>query len=153
VPVCLVGHSFGGPVVLAGLDWLGGGPSACYANTSQPATRSYRAVLLAPAVEDTCLVPGGRYDHALGPIESLILLYNSRDIALRHYSWLFPNQRREAMGCVGIRNLALLGPGASKIYQLDMSPELGFRHRWTHFVEQHILERFVRPPALFESSQ
>ena len=152
VPVCLVGHSFGGPVVLAALDWLGGGPSPAYGNPAHPGTRSYRAVLLAPAVENDCLLPGHRYDHALGPVESLVLAYNPRDIALTHYSWLDPGRHQRAMGATGIVNPSQLGDGAGKIYQIDMSPDLGFRHRWRHFVENHLLQKYVQRPALFESS-
>jgi len=153
VPVCLVGHSFGGPVVLAALDWLGGGPSPAYGNPPQLGTRSYRAVLLAPAVEDDCLVPGHRYDHALGPVDSLVIAYNPRDIALTHYSWLYPGRHERAMGAVGIANPAQLGAGAGKIYQIDISSDLGFRHRWTHFVQNNYLQKYVQQPALFQSSR
>jgi hypothetical protein len=152
VPVCLVGHSFGGPVVLAALDWLGGGPSPVYGNRAVRGTRPYRAVLLAPAVEDDCLIPGHRYDHALESVESLILCYNPRDIALRNYSWLYPGRHEQAMGAVGLASPAQLGPAVGKVCQIDISPDLGFRHRWTHFVQNNLLQKFVQRPALFETS-
>src|SRR6185437_11853057 len=121
VPVCLVGHSFGGPVVLAALDWLGGGPSPCYGVPAQQGLRCYRAVLLAPAVEDDCLQPGHRYDHALGPVETMVNFYNPHDIALTHYSWLNPGQHQRAMGATGVLNPPQLGPNAAKIYQVNIN--------------------------------
>jgi hypothetical protein len=57
------------------------------------------------------------------------------------------------MGAVGIANPAQLGAGAGKIYQFDISSDLGFRHRWTHFVQNNYLQKYVQQPALFQSSQ
>src|SRR6185437_1777725 len=114
--------------------------------------RCYRAVLLAPAVEDDCLQPGHRYDHALGPVETMVNFYNPHDIALTHYSWLNPGQHQRAMGATGVLNPPQLGPNAAKIYQVNINPDLGFRHRWTHFVQNSLLQKYVQGPALFEVS-
>ena len=78
VPVCLVGHSFGGPVVLAApIGWAAALRHA-YGNPVHPGTRADRHPrrAAAPAVEELVSFWAIATIMLLTAVESLVLAYN-----------------------------------------------------------------------------
>jgi hypothetical protein len=152
-PVSLVGHSFGGAIILSAMDWMGGGDSQARGPNPVPACRQFRVTLVAPAVEADCLLPGHRFDHALAPLERMLVLYNSHDLLMRHYNWLKPGLKQRSLGQATATGLDQLGLDGTKVIQRDVSSVMHFFHRWKYYVDRRVLESYAADFALYHGGQ
>jgi pimeloyl-ACP methyl ester carboxylesterase len=150
VPVSLVGHSYGASVILSALDGLA--RSEAGQNTLAPPGngRRYRVVMMAPAIENTCVWPGQRYGASLYKVERLLLLYNTRDMLLSQYHWVRPGRNERALGYTGFISVPRLPDPQPQVAQLDVNQALGTRHRWTHYEAANVLRNTARDFVLFE---
>jgi hypothetical protein len=122
-PIGLVGFSFGARVITGALNEL-----AHTSIESEPTHAARRAVFFAAAVDDDWLLPGHVHGEALSQLDSLLLLNNSCDRALRRYHWLDRCRRPSALGYVGLPCAAELGEDAAKVEQEDVRSIIGCRH-------------------------
>lgn len=131
-PVSLIGHSHGCRVILSTLHIAGGGEiqSLCY-RYSLGASRRYRAVLAAAAVDHNWLNPGQRYDRALSRCEGMLNLINRDDMAIFVYPLHRPGAQR-ALARIGLtdRDYRQLGASACRLSNLDVTPLVGRNHLW-----------------------
>jgi len=123
--ISLVGFSFGARIITGAVHLVGGGSLAGYHLSEVPDTViPFRVSLLAAAVENNGLLPGGRYHRALRHIDRLLLMNNSRDRALNFFWIIDPKRRPKALGDTGIAR----APGALQIEQYDWAHCIGREH-------------------------
>lgn len=93
-PILLVGYSFGARVITGALHLLGGGRimgrslNDADSGSDSGSKGRFRAVLVASAIGNDWLLPGGRHDRALFPLEKMLVTVNCADPALRWYRGL-----------------------------------------------------------------
>lgn len=106
-PTALIGFSFGGRIVSGALHALAGG-SLARRTIGDPAITGANidVGLLAPAVDSTWMMSGGRHGRASQNMNRLVLLYNHRDFALRFFRLLSRNPGSQALGYTGPRCFA-----------------------------------------------
>jgi hypothetical protein len=153
VPISLLGFSYGTRVVSGALHLLGGGEiagrilPAGHERTRLP----MRVVLLSAAMPNYWLSPGRRYDHALSQVDHLLLLYNSRDQALRFYWCLDPDSRPQALGCTGFVGPEYWNESDRRITQLDVSCFVGKKHSELAYFHSPHTNSAIRPFALWQA--
>jgi hypothetical protein len=130
--VSLVGYSFGARVVTGGLHVAGGG-EICGVQLAEPLRnvkreRPMRAVLLAPAFDNTWLSEGAFHGMALAPTESMLSIYSSRDRVLRWYHVAAKDRSAVALGYAGIATLPPRDGDEGKFGQFDASGVVGTSH-------------------------
>jgi len=114
-PILLVGYSFGARVITGALHLVGGGrlmgrtvrpevspasessglcnpadPEKAIRTDRSPTPARFRAILVAAAIGNDWLLPGGRHHQALSQLEKLLVTVNRADPALRWYPHLEP---------------------------------------------------------------
>jgi len=136
VPVNLVGHSFGGRVILGAVHLLGGGELAgnALASKDNRAARTIRAVVAAAAMDNASLLPERRNGLALGQLERLLLTCNSHDPVLKWYPLMYGRGGPEALGYTGPACPSRLGNQRDKIETLNVSCSVGKSHDWVHYL-------------------
>jgi pimeloyl-ACP methyl ester carboxylesterase len=140
VPVNLVGHSFGARTILGAMELLAGGTVAGRV-TTHDANRPrgpIRAVLIAAAVENGCLLPGRRDGLALGQLERVLITCNVNDSALKWYPRLYGRGGPEALGYTGPACPSRLGDQREKIETLNLTCSVG-SHDWTDYLRSSAL--------------
>ena len=103
VPVNLVGHSFGARTILGAMELLAGGTVAGRV-TTHDANRPrgpIRAVLIAAAVENGCLLPGHRDGLALGQLERVLITCNVKRSGVEMVPAVIRPRRRGGAGLHG----------------------------------------------------
>jgi hypothetical protein len=128
--VSLVGFSFGTRVISGSLHLLAGGQLE---RRSLPPEHvmprlPLRALLLAPAFQNTWLLPGNFHELALTQVERMLVLYNSADPVLRRYRLISSTANAQALGYTGLVGLERLGPLARRVEQWDLRSEVGHSH-------------------------
>ena len=134
--VCLLGHSYGGYVVLSALQLIAGGQIE--AERQEPAMRleggrpdlRLRAVTVEAASSHHWLNPGERFEHALPACEAFLNVYNKFDKSLAVYILSRSTGVRPAIGRVGLRqnDLRKLGPQAARVRQIEVHDYFGSGH-------------------------
>jgi len=106
-----------------------------------------RAVILEAASDRHWLDPDQKLDRALHACEGLLNIYNRRDEALIHYPLLFRSGHHRAIGRVGLaqRDLARLGPLASRYEEHDVHDLLGSEHTLLDAVAYPQIARWIAP--------
>lgn len=102
-PVAIIGYSFGALITLEALEDLARAESEGHLGApwrTRPGTT--RLVFVAPAVRCDAFAPRGPYRDMLAGIESVNLIINTRDDALRFYHLLDPRLKVDALGYVGM---------------------------------------------------
>ena len=134
--IAMVGHSFGARVITGSLEILAGGSVACNAleTTVKRPHRQIRAVLVAAAVDNGCLLPGRRNGLALQEVDRMLITQNCNDRVLRWYPRLYGCRGPEAMGYTGPAGLCLLGENQQKIDVLGVSCSVGRGHGWYDYL-------------------
>jgi hypothetical protein len=135
VPVNLVGHSFGARTILGAMELLAGGTvsgRAMARDASRP-RGPIRAVLIAAAVENGCLLPGRRDGLALGQLAGVLVTCNRSDPALKWYPRLYGRGGPEALGYTGPACLSWLGDEREKVETLNLSCSVG-SHDWIDYL-------------------
>lgn len=130
VRISLIGHSFGARAVGGALHLLAGEE---FAGRRLPGPAPQRAplrvVLVAAAMDNTSLLPNGSSGLPLKSVDRLLVTCNPADRVLRWYPRM-ERGRPHALGYTGPAWLSLLGPDSQKLELLNLSPEVGRRHKW-----------------------
>ncbi len=115
--VSLLAYSYGVRIATGALHLLEGGQLSGRALAS-PDGRAFhvRLVMLAAALHNYWLRPGGYHDLAVSHIDYLLNLYNCCDPVLKRYPLLYKGSRADALGFTGMYTRDL-GPTAELIEQ------------------------------------
>jgi hypothetical protein len=160
--VSLLGFSFGSRTVTGGLHLVSGGGIRGLRHEPILATdalqSSYRVGLVAPALDRNWLTPRGKHGEALGRVEMLVNLYNSRDPILRRFRFLDRVSRPTAAGFAGFVGIGNSGnPRATepldqhaRILQYDCGSRVGNTHDEKSYYGQGPLFGLVLDNLLWE---
>jgi hypothetical protein len=129
-PVTLVGYSYGARVVTGALHLLGGGSMGDLKlyEPENPLRPPLRAALVAAAVDAAWLRPGGYHGEAVGEVESLVLINNQLDPAMRFFHLPAENRHARALGYTGLRASGAWGDMADRIHSFDATGAVGRHH-------------------------
>jgi hypothetical protein len=150
-PIGLVGHSHGARMSVATLHLLAGGrvdgiglPSGPYQN------HRIRAVLAAAAFDHDWLNPGERYERAIGRAECILNLRNRHDLALAFYP-LHRLGAARALARSGFtsRDRRELGGESEKLWEVDVTADVGFRHQWSRYLDEPAVARRLASCVFF----
>lgn len=133
----MVGYSFGCRIATGALHVLAGGSIRGYQMQGHPVIGARINVgLVAPAIESHWLESCGFHGQATKNMDSLLLLYNRRDVVLKRY-WLINNMRREtALGYSGPTRFAPRVDGSRlPVTSRDCAPTVKFRHSELDYYE------------------
>ncbi len=149
-PLALVGYSYGARVVTGALHVLGGGrlnelalPTRVHADRAP-----IRVALVAAAVDAHWLRPDGYHGRAMTQVESLLLVNNQLDPAMRFYPISPIGRRAAALGFAGLRG----GDDAAKIRSFDVTGAVGRHHALSEYLASsgqvgRVLEEIVQLPT------
>ncbi len=146
--VSLIGYSFGARAITGSLHLLGGG--RVHGNSlglPAQATVRPRVVLMAAAVPRTWLLPGGVNGLAPFQCQRMLLFYNPRDPALKHFPIVFHPGRPQALGFEGIAPRQL-GPNGSLLQQMNVAGAIGRSHSLSKYTDSASIMATVRRSAL-----
>ena len=151
-PVSLTGFSYGGRLAFGALQLLGGGshggrclPTATYDRVVTP-----RVVVWASASQANWLGLGGAYQCALRHAESISVIYNPRDPALRRYQRYVPDATGPALGAVGLLPCRCLGEFAGKVSQVNVACPIGPRHDCDRYLDCPAVMATIRAATLWQ---
>lgn len=156
----LMGHSHGAMLITAAAHLLGGGVIEGRCSRARVAWKP-RLVLAAAALDRDWLSPAvranrfmprlrftgaGRYERAVHVCNRIVILKSHWDAALVAY----PVRRllaKRPLGRTGLKwcDARKLGPLASVVCEVDVTPILGFRHVWPYYVQSDAIARAVAP--------
>jgi hypothetical protein len=128
--VSLIGYSFGARIVSGALHLTAGG-RLCGHNLPGAGERggiSTRAALLAAAMHNYWWLPGCRHELSLSQVQSMLVLFNPCDPALRWYPRLERRSRPRALGATSCPCPERLGEDAQRLEQRNVSCEIGKTH-------------------------
>ncbi len=128
--VTLVGYSFGGRTIAAGLHHL----ATEQKEESAPPLPRLSAVLVAAAFDSDALLPGRRYGKALTAVDAMLITHHRADRVLRLYPLLEPGPSAEALGFTGPACPWLLGPARKHLEVLDLTGCISGQHDFPHFL-------------------
>ena len=101
--MAIIGYSFGALITLEALEDLARAESEGHLGAPwRTRPGSTRLVFVAPAVRCDAFAPRGPYRDMLAGVESVSLIINTRDDALRFYHLLDPRLKADALGYVGM---------------------------------------------------
>lgn len=149
-PVSLIGYSLGSRVVLGGLTLLTSNPLF---GTRLDLPEGYappptRVSLIAAAVNNNALMPNARYGQAYGIVDKLVLVNNSSDSVLKFYKFLDRQNKIPAMGFSGLP-ISCLNDRGDRVYQCDVSGEVGSEHNIGLYLQSDSVARVVKPNVLW----
>jgi hypothetical protein len=134
--VALVGYSYGARVVTGALHLLGGGQigNLKLASRAHPDRRPLRAALVAAALDADWLRRGGYNGLAITQVDSLLLVNNQLDPAMRFYPLSPVGRRAPALGYAGPTGRDSLGELAARIRSYDVTSAVGRHHDLTDYL-------------------
>ncbi|MEO8495248.1 MAG: hypothetical protein ABI614_09270 [Planctomycetota bacterium] len=144
-PVSIVGYSFGARVATGAVHLLGGGELAGRSLPPGQPPR-VRVALLAAAVHNYWLQPGGCHDSALSQMDRLLIQYNSRDFYLKRYGCIEKHAHPNALGYTG---MCVDQSGGVRIDQWDVCGIVGKSHAQIDYMNSPTLTNQIRE-TLFE---
>lgn len=146
-PVRLIGYSFGARIVGSALHLASGGAiEGCGLGGATIPVVPYRIVLLAAAMESDGFECDGRYCHGLDHAEYMLLMNNSRDLAIRYF-WLLSGSKPGALGFAG----AECRPPHVTVHQYDWANQIGKDHRlWQYLDRPFVIGKMANAIASFE---
>ena len=129
-PLAIIGYSYGARVTTGALHVLGGGSlDGLRLGERVHADRApVRVALVAAAVDAAWLRPGGYHARALSQMESLLLVNNQLDPAMRFYPISPVGRHNAALGYAGLGGRESLGEYGSRVRSLDMTDAVGRHH-------------------------
>lgn len=151
-PICLVGHSHGGRMVVSTMHLLAGGRVDGVAFGGGPYHRHrIRAVLAAAAFDHDWLNPGRLYERAVERPEGILNLVNRRDLALGLYPLHRPLLTSAAVARSGFTrgDRQEIGVSAGKIIDYDITERVRAGHIWPHYYGDRGLARVIAPYVFF----
>jgi hypothetical protein len=146
--VSLIGYSFGARAITGGLHLLGGGMvnGNSLSRPHEQAVRP-RVILMAAAVPRSWLLPGGTNGLAPFQVEQMLLLYNPRDPALKHFPIVFGPGHPQALGFEGISRRQL-GPTGGLMEQYNVAKTVGRSHSLSKYTRSAGIMGTIRRSAL-----
>jgi hypothetical protein len=136
VKVSLVGHSLGPRVITGALNLLGGGevagrrmPPEVVKAWAEGHRNPMRAVLLAAAINASCLAPEGCHGSALPLVQTMLITRNECDRILRFYPRIYGPHGPEAIGQIGPCGIG----DAANVEVIDVACEVGKVHDWRSY--------------------
>ncbi|HYO24140.1 MAG TPA: hypothetical protein VEQ85_04250 [Lacipirellulaceae bacterium] len=146
-PLAIVGYSYGARLTSGALHLLGGGRMGDLqlAERAHPQRSAIRVALVAAAMDAHWLRPGGVHGEALGQVESLVLVSNQLDPAMRFYPLSPVGHRVPALGYSGPVSRESLGELAERIQTVDMTAAVGRRHALSEYMASGLLARALDP--------
>lgn len=149
-PLALAGYSYGARVVTGALHVLGGGSldGLALAQPVHPQRRPIRVGLIAAAVDASWLRPGGYHGRATSQMESLLLVNNQLDPAMRFYPISPVGRHATALGYSGVSLPSLAG----RVRSFDMTAAVGRHHALSEYLASGQFGRMLSqlvdiPPA------
>ena len=135
--VGLVGFSFGARMI-------GEAVRRCYVNGSFPVKLS--VLLLAPAMDQYSVLPGGKYGTMFYAAEKSMLIYNPTDRALRYYPKMYQRGHGgpQALGRESVSLSALPIDVRAKIKAIDVSGISGRQHSFNVYFTSSSLNSKMR---------
>jgi hypothetical protein len=155
-PIRLVGFSFGARIATGALHLLGGGELNGFSLPPEtaPQLRSVRVVLVAAALRNSWLAEGNYHGRTLDVVESMLLINNSCDAALKRYHVAEACRDAEALGYTGPAGRL---PHANKIQQVDACCDLGKSHNWELYIASPryaaLMRQYAWPPVAARQTQ
>ncbi len=114
---------------------------------------SYRVALVAAAMDRDWLLPQGRLGQSYGMLDSLLLINNRRDRAMRFYGLIEQGRRVIALGKQGIVDLFRLPDQGAKISQVDVARVVGTKHSIALYFSSADVTRYLRELVCEPDSQ
>jgi hypothetical protein len=150
-PIALLGHSHGARMSIATLHLLAGGrvegiglPTGPYHN------HRIRAALAAAAFDHDWLNPGERYGRAICRAECILNLRNRHDLPLVFYPLHRPGAARSlARAGFTTADRRALGAESEKLFQVDVTAEVGLRHQWDRYLDEPAIARTLASWVFF----
>ena len=147
-PVSLVGFSFGARIATGALHVLAGGELNGFSlPPTAGARRQVRAVLVAAALRNNWLAEGNYHGKALAVVDSMLLINNSCDAALKRYHVADGCRDAEALGYTGPAGWS---PHYSRIQQVDACCDFGKSHNWELYIASpryaSLMRQYAWPP-------
>jgi len=148
--ISLAGYCSGARVATGGLHVLGGGEieGRQLALDAAAPPRKIHATLLAPAVDNDWLTPGGKHDRALTHVERMAITVNADDPVLKFYPLLWGRRGPPALGVTGVADPARLGTSQAKVAQLNFAPAIERSHGWKYYAESPEVIALLRQELL-----
>ena len=135
VKVSLTGYSLGARVITGGLHILAGGEldglelgEREQGEPVHPGRKPMCVVLMTAALNDYWLEPDAYHSRTLSQVESLLLLNNHCDKAMKRYGAIERCGSPWALGYRGVASYSALGTEAEKIQQYDVCCDIGKSH-------------------------
>jgi len=156
VPVTLIGHSYGARAITGAAHVLSGGRLAGWKMPDEyvPNTRTrVRAILVAAALDNNWLLPGGQHGLALGQLDSVLLTQNWCDVVLKWYPLVFRARSPRALGQTGSACPTLLGPDGRKIETVNVTCSVGRNHGFGDYMRTPAVSSRLAWYAFLEAAE
>lgn len=134
-PVAIVGYSLGALVAAKAFEDLAAVSPSGIPWAERPGRTNL--VFVTPAIRCDAFAPRGPFRSALGGVDRLTLLINSRDEALKFFPKVDPNVRADAMGYVGMPSRWL--PADMEYSATDTAGVIGKMHTMWRYLESRSL--------------
>jgi hypothetical protein len=134
-PVAIVGYSLGALVATQAFEDLAVASPSGIPWAHRPGRTNL--VFVTPAMRCDAFAPRGPFRNALGGVDRLTLLINSRDEALKFFPKVEPNVRADAMGYVGMSRRWL--PAELEYSATDTARAIGKIHTMWRYLESRSL--------------
>lgn len=147
--VSVLGYSFGGRIATGAMHLVGGGELAGRSLPPHPAiSQNTRVVMVAGALHNSWLRPGGYHEAAIKHLDYLLNLYNCCDPVLQRYHALYKHSCATALGYSGMYT-GDLGDVAERIEQFDVCNIVGRSHEISHYLASACLVERMREVLLW----
>ncbi|MDP6553500.1 MAG: alpha/beta hydrolase [Pirellulaceae bacterium] len=150
--VSLIGYSYGARIATGAVHVLGGG-TLCGRSTplayASGNRRPIQVVLIAAALHNHWLSPGGFHDRFSSSADRLLVIYNSCDPLLKRYRIIQKRGRPVALGHSGAWGLD--DDLAARTEQHDVCCSVGRTHRETDFLSSTEVIQWVQQLVLFHA--
>jgi hypothetical protein len=132
--VSVLGYSFGARITTGAMHLVSGGELAGWTLPPHPAiSENTRVVMVAGALHNSWLRPGGYHEAAVKHLDYLLNLYNCCDPLLQRYHMLYKHSHATALGYAGMYT-GDLGDVASRIEQGDVCNSVGRSHEISDYL-------------------
>jgi hypothetical protein len=142
--VSLLGYSFGARIATGAMHLVGGGElSGRRLPPHAVRSENTRVVMLAGALHNSWLRPGGYHERAISHLDYLLNLYNGCDSVLKRYHMLYKHSHATAIGYSGMYT-GDLGEVAQRIEQQDVYGAGQDSHEAIHYLENPCVIQRIR---------
>jgi hypothetical protein len=151
--VSLLGYSFGARIATGAMHLVGGGELSGRMLPPHPVTTcNTRVVMMAGALDDSWLRPGGYHELAVSHLDYLLNLYNRCDPILKRYHRLYKCSQATAIGYSGMYT-GDLGEAAERIGQQDVCRVVQHTHEVFNYLRNPCITQRIRDVLLWRPVQ